>query len=193
MVALCAIGVLAVLVGALVRVEIKVTRELAHPEPPSEPVYHMIVDGAEPELVEAELEKRPSVLSDYRYGSKNLLHLAVVYERFAILQLLLARGSEPDMGWREHPTPLLLAVMNQKPQFVEALLDAGADPFLPSAPAGLTPYEIACNHDDIQSLEILSLIEARGEEPTVREVEPPPDNIFWRETRRTDGLTHENL
>lgn len=101
--------------------------------------------------VEALLEKKPTLLESRtgKYANKwtntgdnTPLHIAAVYGRLKVVELLLEKGATVDARNEGDYTPLHLAAMNKHREVAELLLAKGADP---SAKQGIggTPLHLA--------------------------------------------------
>ena len=121
---------------------------------------------ADPRLVDADLHGRAWIGGPRRTASgwerapeqtSRAVHLAA-YGHAGLLRLLIAHGAEVDAlgyegnhGWTP---PLVLACWEGTVETVRLLLEAGADPNLPSRPGG-SALHAAINHYDAEKIELL--------------------------------------
>jgi ankyrin repeat protein len=90
------------------------------------------------EEVELLLSKVPADVSVTDKWGRTPLHLAMSRE---MVELLVAKGANPNARDEDDATPLHLAAPYPTPEVYEALLDHGADPSLKNK-HGATPAEI---------------------------------------------------
>ena len=94
------------------------------------------------------------------------LHMASVYGRKVVVQLLLNAGAECGKEDDEERTPLHLAAENNHPHVVNILLDAGADPNTEDYD-GYTPLHAAASkshHEECYKY-VIQLLVKRGANP----------------------------
>ncbi|KAA8516438.1 hypothetical protein F0562_016731 [Nyssa sinensis] len=114
------------------------------------------VQNGEFEIVEAMLEKNPSVLEQTTvHGRLSALHVAAAHGQIQVLSMLLDRSVNPDILNRHKQTPLMLATMHGKISCVERLIQAGANILMFDSLHGRTCLHYAAYYGHSDCLQII--------------------------------------
>lgn len=93
-----------------------------------------------------------------------LVHFAIIYQKFEILNFLLSAKLDPNYVSRDGITPLHLAILMKQKDFVDLLLFFGAKPSIPNM-LGQTPLIAAINIRDCDIVN--SILNAGGLDDSV--------------------------
>lgn len=116
---------------------------------------HIPVTNGDLDKVEAVLKNRPELANAVDISGRTPLHIAVMFDRNEIIELLISLGADVNGYNREGQTSLHQAMMADSKEIAELLIAHGADVNAKMFSTGMTLLHRAANNNDKEAVEFL--------------------------------------
>ncbi len=104
----------------------------------------------------------PRGLNDLDQERKAALHYAIEQQDYAMVELLLRKGADPNIANPDNDPPLVMAVRTQDIRMLRLLLEAGANVRKPGNKFQ-TPFQVAVSLSNASMVDLLRSYGARGD------------------------------